>query len=564
MRLRCFRGDERGQSIQIGAVLLFGILVVLFSTYQAFVVPEQNRQVEFNHNQEAQTDLTDLRNAIVSAGDGTDRAVTLQLGTSYAGRVLFLNPPPPTGAVRTAGTTDPGVNLSVENASVSGDAGDFWTGETRTYTTGELVYRPSYNVYSEAPETVYSNTVLYNQFREDNLTVTGQALIDGERLTLVALNGSLNRARGDSVSVDVRAVSASTNRVAVTNASAGSNLTIALPTRLSADTWEDLLEEELVENGGHVRSVTETALPGEFDRVRIELEPDTTYSLTMVKVGVGTRVTEETAAYLASVQGNGTTVPEGESEQLVVEARDSYNNPLAGTVVEATADRGTLTSTTEETDAEGQAQFTYEAPDDVDGTGNADEVNFSISVDPETAASFDPETAANVTIDLTIGNSDDSGTGGGGGGGGSTGSQINPSSSEAVVLTSADIGNSDSSNVDITLENKDVNNVQSITEARFNFYSVDQQPGTGQGNQRSSPKSVDISNRTLKSGNNGGQFRPIDSIDVPAGGTKTFTVTFNQDADGSGDFEAEQGDFFILSVIFDNGRDATYFIAPED
>ena len=60
------RDDDRAQAIQIGAVLLFGILVISFSTYQAFVVPNQNENVEFNHNQRVQGQLQEVRNAIVS------------------------------------------------------------------------------------------------------------------------------------------------------------------------------------------------------------------------------------------------------------------------------------------------------------------------------------------------------------------------------------------------------------------------------------------------------------------------------------------------------------------
>ena len=37
--------DERGQAIQIGAVLLFGLLIISFASYQAFVVPNQNKQI---------------------------------------------------------------------------------------------------------------------------------------------------------------------------------------------------------------------------------------------------------------------------------------------------------------------------------------------------------------------------------------------------------------------------------------------------------------------------------------------------------------------------------------
>ncbi|MFC7028748.1 hypothetical protein ACFQH8_17685 [Halomicroarcula sp. GCM10025710] len=73
-------GDERGQAIQIGAVLLFGVLIISFSTYQAFVVPDQNRGIEFSHNQEVQSQMQDLRNAVVSVGGiRGSQAVSVQL-----------------------------------------------------------------------------------------------------------------------------------------------------------------------------------------------------------------------------------------------------------------------------------------------------------------------------------------------------------------------------------------------------------------------------------------------------------------------------------------------------
>jgi len=53
--------DERGQAIQIGAVILFSFVVIGFSLYQATVVPDQNSEVEFNHNQNVQQDMLSYR-----------------------------------------------------------------------------------------------------------------------------------------------------------------------------------------------------------------------------------------------------------------------------------------------------------------------------------------------------------------------------------------------------------------------------------------------------------------------------------------------------------------------
>jgi hypothetical protein len=114
--------DDRGQSIQIGAVLLFGALVVALAGYQAFVVPQQNEAVEFSHSQTVQNDIQELRNALVSAtGEASTRSVSVTLGTRYPDRAFAVNPGPASGSLRTAGTSDPGVALEVANATAAGE-----------------------------------------------------------------------------------------------------------------------------------------------------------------------------------------------------------------------------------------------------------------------------------------------------------------------------------------------------------------------------------------------------------------------------------------------------------
>ncbi|MEA5385889.1 hypothetical protein VB779_01360 [Haloarculaceae archaeon H-GB11] len=140
----CGWGDERGQSIQVGAILLFATVIVAFSIYQAFVIPDQNRAVEFNHNLEVGQQVEQLRSAIVASPGRTGREpVVIKLGVRYPERAIALNPPPVSGSLRTEGTTDPDVNVSIQNADVSGETGDFWDGTSRNYSSGFVVYSPS-------------------------------------------------------------------------------------------------------------------------------------------------------------------------------------------------------------------------------------------------------------------------------------------------------------------------------------------------------------------------------------------------------------------------------------
>lgn len=414
--------DERGQAIQIGAVLLFGVLVIAFAGYQAFVVPNQNKQVEFNHNQQVQQQLQDLRNGAVSIpGGGSGRSVSVQLGTQYPSRVVALNPGPPSGSLRTAGTTNPAVNFSVLNATTGGETGDFWNGDSRNYSSGSLVYEPNYNEYEGAPRTVYENTVLFNTDRGRNLTRTDQRLIDDRTISLVSLNGSLSVSQSSSVAVDLEAVSTSTRTVAVENASAGENVTVSVPTQLDENAWRDLLAPELVENGGYVYDISSEPIDGsQFRRLSIRLEPNVEYTLRLTRVGVGTGVREPSEAYLTTVSGNGSAVPEGSTQRLVVEVRDSFNNPVSGVTVNASTNLSSVRPSEDTTATDGRIAFTYQPPDDIDGGPKTVAVNVSTVVDPAAKTPFDSEAVSNATFSLTVQNTDGSGTGAGSGGGSSS------------------------------------------------------------------------------------------------------------------------------------------------
>jgi len=408
-----FRDDERGQSVQIGAVLLFATLIIAFSSYQAFVVPQQNQAVEFSHNQQVQGELQDLRNAIVSMpGGGSTTATSVTLGTTYPSRALAQNPGPPSGSLRTEGTGDGRVAFSIRNATATGETGDVWDGSLRSYDTGVVSYDPSYNVYDGAPLSVYEHSVLYNEFRSGTIVTAGQTVVDGRTISLVAVNGSLERTSTGTTSVDVRPVSSSEETVLVEAPNDDSPVTVNLTSRLPASRWQTLLDGE-----AHVRDVTEppSDAPGEFRTVRITLDPGVTYRLQLTKVGVGTRVRSEPPAYLTREGGPVEPVTKGQSRDVTVEVRDAYNNPVAGVSVNASVggvNTGSLVQNTVYTDADGHATFTYETT----GSTSADTHQINATTNASAALDarpFDGERPKNVTVDVRV-----QGAGGGGGGAG--------------------------------------------------------------------------------------------------------------------------------------------------
>jgi hypothetical protein len=404
-------GDRRGQSIQIGAILLFAVLIIAFASYQAFVVPSQNRGVEFNHNQEVQSDMQDLRNAVVSArGTGEGRSVSVQLGTRYPSRLVARNPSPPSGSLNTVGTTDDSVSLRIANAQAAGETGDFWN-ESQTYNTGSITYRPNYNVYANSPTTTYEQTVLYNQFPSGNITLSNQSFIDGTDISLVAINGSVSASSTQATSVDVQSVSSSTQRVRLENDDSAGPITITFTSRRSATYWDFLLETQ----SETVTSVTDDGATDGFYNVSVELNPDRTYSLQLTKVGVGTGVTDENAAYLTNVDEDGIPVSQGETTELTLDVRDRFNNPpddASSLTVEAAlapGSDGTLGSNSKVPGEDGQVTFDYQAT----GSTGEQEIRFSyVGIDGD----FDPETADDVSMTVEV----TAPSGGGGGGGGNS------------------------------------------------------------------------------------------------------------------------------------------------
>ena len=396
MRLRT---DERGVTVQVGTVLLFAVLIVLLSTYQASVVPQQNEQVEFNHNQRVQSQLQDLRDELLrTAATGSGGSSSVALGTRYPVRAVFVNPAPPSGTLATTSEGD----VVVQNAEATGETGDYWTGADRTFATRGLAYEPNYHVYQNPPTTVYNVGVLYNRFENGaRLTVAGQQLVEGDRITLVTLDGSLSKSSSGTASVNVEAVSTASRTITVRNENPGEPVTVVVPTPLSVGKWEEILADELDPDSNDPDRYVSAVENAGAGAVRLVFEPGT-YELRLAKVGVGTDVPDVDAHYVTDVRGDGTSVPTGGTRKVVVEVRDRYNNPVAGATVEPTdVSAGSVSPSQVETGADGRATFVYHAPPD----GGTETVTLAIGDSPV------PREKATVEIDVE-GGADGDGTDG--------------------------------------------------------------------------------------------------------------------------------------------------------
>lgn len=350
---------RRGVSAVVGSLLVFAMVVATFAVYQGVVVPDQNRAVEIRHNQDVQGRLQDLRNAFVGASTtGVDRAVSIPLGARYRRRTIARNLGVSAGTIETVSIGSGAIRLENARAASNAETADYVDGTDRTFDTKAMVYTPTYTFYADAPSTVYENTLLYNRFDSATVPITGQSLIRGRRITLIAIDGNLSTARRGVVTVDAEPLSASTTRIAVVGDD-DRNVRVAVPTRLSPARWEEILAGELVENGGHVTDV----LRSDRGEVTIVLEAGVVYELRASRIGVGDRTGDTAARYVTTAAGDGATIVPGGTVALVVEARDRYNNPVSGVAVEASPDDATdLSTPVRRTGPDGRTTFRFTAP----------------------------------------------------------------------------------------------------------------------------------------------------------------------------------------------------------
>ena len=141
-----FGDDRRAVTAVLGLILIFAILVLTLTIYQAQIVPQQNAQVEFQHYQDVQNDLIQLRNSISTAGQAdTSQFTRVMLGTTYQTRVATINPVDPAGTLRTSDE----YNITVDNGDIS-----------KNVSTRFLEYEPRYNEIT-AGSIWYEHSVLY-------------------------------------------------------------------------------------------------------------------------------------------------------------------------------------------------------------------------------------------------------------------------------------------------------------------------------------------------------------------------------------------------------------------
>lgn len=488
--------DERGVSEVIGAILVFGLLISLVALMQTYAIPSANQEVEFNHNLEVQGDLVDFHQRVTTVAlQGSGESVSVQAGTSYPSRLLFFNPPNPTGTLQTSERR----NAEIQNIEATEpEVEDYLGGSTLQLDSRSFEYNVNYNEYRNPPTTRYEYGVLYNVHQNATLNQNPGSVIDDRNINLVFMAGNYSETSSQAQSLDVRPVSAPARPVTVTG-QGGNNITLVLPTQMNVSEWEDLYEDQST-----VLGITDGPSP---DTVKINLNGTQTYTLRMARVGLERGVQKPDAHYIVPVGDGVSTIGAGDNATVKYEVRDEFNNPVSGANV-------TISGTRKQTDGNGRVKKKV-------SPGSPTTVRASI--DGCTAGA---RCEADYRVEVT---------------------DLNPNPSGGVRL----VDTSDSPVLlifptgDASMEFESTNGTKSIDKVRFNHYHPDP--------DAHSPVEMGTASGTITA-DIGGDFVDGSSLeDITTGGT-TYDLTFDDTVSG--------GDFWIITLIFEDGDRGLYFASP--
>ncbi|WP_416840640.1 hypothetical protein [Haloferax sp. DFSO52] len=387
MSLRPVAGSSRATSEILGLVFAFALVVSVIATAQLAMTPALTAGDEADHQHRVTADLAELDSAVfAAAGTGDAGRVAVDTDVSYPERYLLVSPPHATGTF----ATDSVGSVTLSNATAVGAASVYWDGTDRVFQTESLVYYPNYA--ERTTETLHVESgVAYLSAGDGTEVVHRQSLVRGTDITLVLLEDELDGQTVAGQTVRFAAVTSSDRTLTVRSGS--DPLTITVPTTLSEETWQDLLADE-----PYVTDVTYApAGPGtDHAELTVKLAPGL-YDLHLARVSVGSSETggygiaegadddaTDSVAYLVLESPNGTWVPNGGRETVVVRAFDRSGAPVAG--AELTWTDGTYGTVSAPdgviTDEDGRVELRYQATDTVTDAISDDSMTVSLAGDP--------------------------------------------------------------------------------------------------------------------------------------------------------------------------------------
>lgn len=218
--------DERGVSVVIGAILMLLVVAAMWGTTQAFLVPDWNKDVEYEHlstvNDDMMTFKSDVEDVALS---GEPKSSDFRMGVRYPDRMFLANPGP---GVAGSLTSD---NVPVSIAYTIDGLGDPVI--TRNYTSNRISYEVPGTV--DSPRLVYEHGVIIRDYGGESASADEQPLITNDGVYIPVLLGSLTSLSSmETQSIEIKPLSQSYSRANI------KSVTITLGTDYP-EVWEGLL-----------------------------------------------------------------------------------------------------------------------------------------------------------------------------------------------------------------------------------------------------------------------------------------------------------------------------------
>jgi hypothetical protein len=522
-------------------------------------VPTANAQIELQHSEDLESDYAEFASTVDRVALlGSAETVSLDAGLRYPSRLFLINPPP---ADYTFVSTDP-ASVRVENirAAADDEANDYLEEVSGTIVTDTQSYslRTDYSQYQSAPSFNVEAGATYKRFGNDELAVIESgSIVNGRRLTIVTYEGEFAEGSTETLSFAVESMAGRMQPLSVTSETPGDEIVVSLPTSLTEAEWVALLEDEYDPNGYVVTDSVDVT----DDVLTFRLVADQVYDLRLGKLSVGAGRDDLAAHYMVKGASSDPVISAGGTD-LSVQVRNELNNPVSGVSVTFSTEDGTFRA--DPTPADG----THEVTTDEDGYASArfvpvtgaSEANIRVAGDLDESGTVDDPRESVEFGDLQVGPE---------GSGGSGEFDINPAGNGAIAQDKAElIGCTDGSTGGIPQTDQDC--VVHVTfqsyasidktpvEGRLNFY----QPGQGfkgQGNPfnvRDGPTGVSFGGKSFTIGDG---FKPITLATVASGDSIGYDFEFQLSGQR---YNAAQGDYFVVTLVFDDESVGTYFVSP--
>lgn len=251
---------DRGIVVIVGFTLVIMICIVAFSLYLNGAVPNQTMSEEKDSYDQVKLSMIELNDVISTVkSNGVSQTQTFNFNVDYP---LFYIPDEPTQ----------GINFVDSQIDISDG------GTTYSYDTGIIEYKPNY--YEIDPQDVIVEQSMTVGDTEDTqiLLAGSQTLIDGTEINITEIESDYNKYNNSTIQPTV------IREEAISTTSVSGDLVVTVKTKISENIWENQLQDQYDENGGHITSINYSTA-SDLNTLSIELESDT-YTIQSGKVSV--------------------------------------------------------------------------------------------------------------------------------------------------------------------------------------------------------------------------------------------------------------------------------------